>query len=79
MHLTKRAAEEAINVFLSEIGRALGKGESRIVLSGFGTFKVKWMEGKTVKIPKRDETVTIKRHRLPRFTPGNDLKRQINR
>ena len=24
-HLTKRAAEEAINVFLSEIGRALGK------------------------------------------------------
>ena len=33
-HLTKRAAEEAINVFLSEIGRALGKGESRIMLSG---------------------------------------------
>jgi DNA-binding protein HU-beta len=78
-HLTKRAAEEAIDVFLSEIGRSLGKGESRIVLSGFGTFKVIWMEGKTVKIPNKDEMVTIKRHRLPRFTPGKEFRRQVSR
>jgi DNA-binding protein HU-beta len=77
-HLTKRAAEEAVEVFLDEIGRILSKGE-KVVLSGFGTFRVISMKGKTVKIPKTDKLVTIKSHRSPRFTPGKKLKRQVIR
>mgnify|MGYP001594271677 FL=1 len=77
-HLTKRAADEAVEVFLSEIGRVLSKGE-KVVLSGFGTFRVISMKGKTVKIPKTDKMVTIKSHRSPRFTPGKKLKRQVLR
>jgi len=77
-HLTKRAAEEAVEVFLDEIGRILSKGE-KVVLSGFGTFRVISMKGKTVKIPKTDKLVTIKSHRSPRFTPGKKLKRQVVR
>jgi len=77
-HLTKKAAEEAVEVFLSEIGRILGKGE-KVVLSGFGTFRVITMRGKTVKIPKSDKMVNIKAHRSPRFTPGKTLKRQVAR
>lgn len=77
-HLTKKGAEEAIDVFLSEIGRILSKGE-KIVLSGFGTFRVITMKGKTVKIPKTDKMVTIKTHRSPKFTPGKTLKRQVAR
>ena len=77
-HLTKRAADEAVEVFLSEIGRVLSKGE-KVVLSGFGTFRVISMKGKTVKIPKTDKMVTIKSHRSPRFTPGKKLKRQVVR
>lgn len=77
-HLTKRAAEEAVEVFLDEIGRILAKGE-KVVLSGFGTFRVISMKGKTVKIPKTDKLVTIKSHRSPRFTPGKKLKRQVTR
>src|SRR3989304_4713783 len=38
-HLTKRAAMEAVEVFLDEVGRVLSKGE-KVVLSGFGTFRV---------------------------------------
>lgn len=75
-HLTKKAAEEAIEVFLDEIGRVLSKGD-KVVLSGFGTFRVISMKGKTVKIPKTDKMVTIKTHRSPRFTPGKRLKRQV--
>jgi nucleoid DNA-binding protein len=75
-HLTKKAAEEAVEVFLDEIGRVLSKGE-KVVLSGFGTFRVISMKGKTVKIPKTDKMVTIKSHRSPRFTPGKKLKRQV--
>ena len=77
-HLTKRAAEEAIDVFLDELGRTLSKGE-KVVLSGFGTFRVIRMKGKTVKIPKTDKFVTIDAHRAPRFTPGKRLKRQVAR
>lgn len=77
-HLTKRAADEAVDVFLDEVGRILSKGE-KVVLSGFGTFRVISMKGKTVKIPKTDKMVTIKPHRSPRFTPGKRLKRQVTR
>ena len=77
-HLTKKAADEAIEVFLDEVGRVLSKGE-KVVLSGFGTFRVISMKGKTVRIPKTEKMVTIKSHRLPRFTPGKKLKRQVSR
>ncbi len=77
-HLTKRGALEAVEVFLSEVGRVLAKGE-KVVLSGFGTFRVISMKGKTVKIPKTDKLVTIKSHRAPKFTPGKRLKRQVAR
>ncbi len=77
-HMPKRAANEAVEVFLAEIGRVLSKGE-KVVLSGFGTFRVISMKGKTVRIPKTDKFVTIKSHRSPRFTPGKKLKRQVTR
>ena len=77
-HLTKRGAVEAVDVFLAEVGRVLAKGE-KVVLSGFGTFRVISMKGKTVKIPNTDKMVTIKAHRSPRFTPGKALKRQVAR
>lgn len=77
-HLTKRGAEEAVEVFLDELGRVLAKGE-KVVLSGFGTFRVINMKGKTVRIPKTDKFVTIKSHRSPRFTPGKKLKRQVTK
>lgn len=77
-HLTKKAAQEAVETFLNEIGRILSKGE-KVVLSGFGTFRVISMKGKTVKIPKTEKLVTIKSHRSPRFTPGRRLKRQVTR
>lgn len=77
-HLTKKATEEAVDVFLAELGRVLSKGE-KVVLSGFGTFRVISMKGKTVKIPNSEKMVTIKTHRSPRFTPGKTLKRQVSR
>ena len=77
-HLTKRAGTEAVEVFLNEVGRILSKGE-KVVLSGFGTFYVRPMKGKTVKIPKSDKMVTIKAHRSPKFTAGKKLKRQVSK
>lgn len=79
-HLTKRGAREAVEVLFTEIGRNLSKGVgSKVVLSGFGTFRVIRMQGKTVKIPNTDKMVTIKPHHYPSFTPGKRLKRQVKR
>ena len=69
------------SVWLYKVGIVnyyLYKGE-KVVLSGFGTFRVIRMKGKTVKIPNTDKFVTIKSHRSPRFTPGKRLKRQVTR
>ena len=77
-HLTKKGAEEAVEVFLNEVGRVLSKGE-KVILSGFGTFRFISMKGKTVKIPGSEKFVTIKTHRAPKFTPGKKLKRQVMR
>ena len=57
-HLTKKAAVEAVETFLNEVGRTLSKGE-KVVLSGFGTFRVISMKGKTVKIPNTEKLVTL--------------------
>jgi DNA-binding protein HU-beta len=77
-HLTKKAANEAVDVFLNEIGRVLAKGD-KVVLSGFGTFRVINMKGKTVKIPGTEKMVDVKPRRSPKFTPGKRLKRQVER
>lgn len=79
-HMPKRAARESIDVLLDEIGRFLAKGvDSKVLLSGFGTFKTIRMEGKTVMIPNTDKMVNIKPHAYPSFTPGKKLKRQVKR
>lgn len=79
-HLSKKAVSEVVDLFLGEIGKALGKGEKRVVVSGFGTFYVHHIaKSRTVKIPKTDKTVTIKPHRMAKFSPGRNLRKQVSR
>lgn len=75
-HLTKKAAIEAIETFLSEIQRSLVKGE-KIVISGFGTFYVDQRAKKKMFLRGREEDVPP--HRLPRFHPGKTLKRLVKK
>ena len=77
-HLTRRASKDAIEVFLNEIIKALKKGE-KVLLSGFGTFKVVNVGDKLVVIPGTGERRTIKAHRSPRFVPGKPLKQEVMR
>lgn len=75
-HLTQRAAREAVDTFLGEISKALKKGE-KVVLSGFGTFKVTKVKDKPVIIPGTGEKRVVKSHRAPRFAPGKPLKKAV--
>ncbi len=75
-HLTKKAAREAVETFLEEIKKALAKGE-KVVLSGFGTFKVVTVKDKPVIVPGTKERKIVKGHRAARFTPGKTLKKAV--
>lgn len=75
-HLTRKAAKEAVESFLDEIVRALKKGE-KVVLSGFGTFKVVKVKDKPVIVPGTKEKKIVKAHRAPRFSPGKPLKKEV--
>jgi len=75
-HLTKKASREAVETFLEEIKKALSKGE-KVVLSGFGTFKVVSVKDKPVIVPGTKERKIVKGHRAARFTPGKTLKKAV--
>ncbi len=75
-HLTKKAARESVETFLEEIKKALAKGE-KVVLSGFGTFKVVTVKDKPVIVPGTKERKIVKGHRAARFTPGKTLKKAV--
>ena len=75
-HLTKKASQEAVETFLEEIKKALVSGE-KVILSGFGTFRVVSVKDKEVIVPKTGEKTIVKSHRAPRFSPGRSLKRAI--
>jgi DNA-binding protein HU-beta len=76
-HMTKRAAEEAIDALFDEITRTLKKGE-KVVISGFGTFYVSRVKDKeVVPFGDEDKRQVIKSHRVVNFRVGKPLKREV--
>lgn len=77
-HLTKKAARECVDAFLDEIVKQINKGE-KVVLSGFGTFKVAKVKDKKGRNPQTGEDLIIKSHRVVRFLVGKTLKRLVKK
>lgn len=76
-HLTKKAAAEAIDVFLDEVSKSLKKGE-RVVLSGFGTFYIsKVADKQIVPFGQEAQRQTIKAHRVVNFRAGKPMKKAV--
>lgn len=76
-HLTKKAATEAIEVLLDEVGRSIKKGE-KVVLSGFGTFiRSKVKDKQVVPFGREEKRQTIKAHGVVLFKPGKPLKKAV--
>ncbi len=76
-HLTKKASNEAVEVFLEELRKALKKGE-KVVLSGFGTFYLsKVADKQVVPFGKEDKRQTIKGHNVINFRVGKPFKKMV--
>ncbi|MFH0810926.1 MAG: integration host factor subunit beta [Pseudomonadota bacterium] len=75
--LTKKKAEEVINIVFDSMSMALGKGE-RIELRGFGSFVVKSYDPYVGRNPKTGEKIKVPPKKLPFFKVGKELKERVD-
>jgi integration host factor subunit beta len=76
--LSKKDAENIVNVFLDRIVDALKDGE-KIELRGFGSFKLRRRNSRIGRNPRTSEAVQVPAKKVPYFKPGKDLKKLINK
>jgi DNA-binding protein HU-beta len=75
-HLTKRASQDAVNAVFDVIKDNLSRGEKTII-TGFGTFLVRSRAARRGRNPQTGEPIQIPGKKLPGFTAGKTIKRQI--
>lgn len=76
-HLTKRGSVDAVETVFEEMKRALQKGD-KVVISGFGTFYLSWVNDKqVVPFGRENKRQTVKGHNVVNFRVGKPLKRIV--
>ena len=75
--MTKKDAEQLVEIIFESIIGALNKGE-KIELRGFGSFRVRQRGSRKGRNPKTGSAVNIPAKRVAYFKPGKELKEVIN-
>ena len=75
--MTKKDAEQLVEIIFESIIGALNKGE-KIELRGFGSFRVRQRDARKGRNPKTGDAVEIPAKRVAYFKPGKELKEVIN-
>ncbi len=75
--LTKAKAEQALNVTLSAIMDAVGKGDT-LSLIGFGTFSQGERGERTARNPRTGEEVKVEAAKTVKFKAGQKFKDAVN-
>lgn len=74
--LTRKTSYETVNAVFSNIRDAMVKGD-KVIITGFGTFKVRSRSTRTGRNPQTGQSIKISGHKLPGFTAGKTLRRLI--
>ncbi len=74
--MSKKQAEEALNQFVSLIGKYLKKG-SKIRIVGLGILQVRHRPARMGRNPATGEAIKIKASKKIAFRPAKDLKEAI--
>lgn len=74
--LSKRAAEDAVNVTFESLARALKK-DRRFQVPGFGTFTVRSRKARKGRNPQTGAEISIKASRTVGFKPAPNLKKGL--
>lgn len=75
--ITKKRAEQVVNLIFDQMTQALRRGE-RIEIRGFGSFTSKSYEAYTGRNPRTGETIHVPAKRLPTFKVGKELKERVD-
>ena len=73
MEMSKAAATRVVDTIFNSITNALKTGDE-VVLTGFGSFKVKHREARKGRNPKTGEEIHIAAVNVPSFKAGKSLK-----
>ena len=76
--LTKKAAEAALDAFISTVEGSLAKGE-KVQLVGFGTFEVRQRAARKGRNPQTKAEIKIPASKAPVFKAGKALKETVNK
>lgn len=76
--LTKKAAETALDAFMTSVEGALKKGE-KVQLVGFGTFEVRQRAARKGRNPQTKAEIKIPASKAPVFKAGKALKELVNK
>lgn len=71
---SRKEAERALDAIVEVLTDDLAAGGTT-TLRGFGTFKVRQVKARKGRNPQTGKALTIKAHKVVRFTPGKDLQR----
>ena len=76
--LTKKAAETALDAFVTSVEGALKAGE-KVQLVGFGTFEVRKRAARKGRNPQTKAEIKIPASKAPVFKAGKALKELVNK
>ena len=76
--LTKKAAETALDAFVTSVEGALKNGE-KVQLVGFGTFEVRQRAARKGRNPQTKAEIKIPASKAPVFKAGKALKDLVNK
>jgi integration host factor subunit beta len=77
MNVSKRFGKLYFTAFLDSIMENLYK-KDRVVIRGFGSFKIKEYKARTAKKPITGELIRLPIRRKISFQPGQELRKRIN-
>ena len=69
---TRKEATRSVEKIFSTIREGLRNGD-KVVISGFGSFRVSYLRPRKCRNPKTGETILVKPRRKVRFKPAKDL------
>jgi DNA-binding protein HU-beta len=75
--ITKAAAQNALESFISSVTKALKKKDGKVTLVGFGTFQKSRRKARKGRNPQTGEVIKIKATNVVKFRPGKKLKDAI--
>ena len=76
--LTKKAAETALDAFVTSVEEALKNGE-KVQLVSFGTFEVRERAARKGRNPQTKAEIKIPASKAPVFKAGKALKELVNK